>query len=173
MPSTHRIGNIATIRFVILLPPSLFHEDCTVRCKNTSRRRFFFLNSRLLSLIPSVPMPVSASQFSRIVEKQSRGNSSSTVVRTYGRIKAVGGTNFHVGLATALRVVVPRKGQAFNIRHVTMVHWPRCGEPSRDLPVSSRPSRRFATLSLRLFEGETSCVHSQLHPRSPGQECFP
>lgn len=122
MPSTHRIGNIATIRFVILLPSSLFHEDCTVRCKNTNRRRSFFLNSRLLSLIPSVPTPVSASQFSRIVEKQSRGNSSSTVVRTYGRIKAVGGTNFHVGLATALRVVVPRKGQAFNIRHVTMVH---------------------------------------------------
>lgn len=45
-----------------------------------------------------------------------------------------------------------------------MVHWPRCGEPSRDLPVSSRPSL-CDFVSPPLFEGETSRVCA-LHPGS-------
>lgn len=97
---TPSIEKIATIKFIILSSTKI------AQCKNTNQRRFFFPQfqiSLFLSLIPSARFRLAIFEDRR--KAKPREACSSTVVRAHGRIKAVGGTNFHVDLA--LRIVVP------------------------------------------------------------------
>lgn len=147
---------------------TLLHQDCTVRCKNTNRRRFFFLNSRSLSSSLSFPLPVSASQFSRIVEKQSRGRPvpPQWCVHTDELKRLVAPTFTWIWRCASLS---QRKGRAFNIRH-SFNNGPLTQMRRTVSRFTSFFPRRFATLSLRLFSRAKprACVRS-----TPGQECFP
>lgn len=83
-------------------PPPRLHS--TVQ-KYQPEAIFFpqFQISLFLSLIPSAGFRLAIFEDRR--KAKPREACSSTVVRAHGRIKAVGGTNFHVDLA--LRIVVP------------------------------------------------------------------
>lgn len=99
---TPSIEKIATIKFIILSSTKIAQYGAKI----PTRGDFFFPQfqiSLFLSLIPSAGFRLAIFEDRR--KAKPREACSSTVVRAHGRIKAVGGTNFHVDLA--LRIVVP------------------------------------------------------------------
>lgn len=109
---TPSIEKIATIKFIILSSTKIAQYGAKI----PTRGDFFFLNSRSLSSSLSFPLPVSASQFSRIVEKQSRGRPvpPQWCVHTDELKRLVAPTFTWIWRCASLS---QRKGRAFNIRH--------------------------------------------------------